>query len=178
MGLDADDIPVAHTPDGGYGDEKPPPILADCTEPLVQGAPDLRGMWEVTTAEVDGQPGPPQMIGVVQRIEQCGDRVVVTSGGVIHDMWADGTVENGINDVHAIDYTTPLSAVATFEDGVHMLRIVGTEIEVTRVRESDADRGEDRGRRARYDTPVPKQDAVGVASLTAARARRGPSCGR
>jgi hypothetical protein len=28
----ADDIPVAHTPPGGYGDEFPPPILAGCTE--------------------------------------------------------------------------------------------------------------------------------------------------
>ena len=42
----ADDIPVAHTPPGGYGDEFPPPILAGCTEPLVAEAPDLRGTWK------------------------------------------------------------------------------------------------------------------------------------
>ena len=30
----AADIPFAHTPPGGYGDEMPPPVLAGCTEPL------------------------------------------------------------------------------------------------------------------------------------------------
>ena len=42
----ADAIPVAHTPPGGYGDEMPPPVLAECTEPLVDDAPpasDLLG---------------------------------------------------------------------------------------------------------------------------------------
>ena len=43
-GLRADDIPVAHTPPGGYyGEAFPAPILASCTEPLISGAPDLRG---------------------------------------------------------------------------------------------------------------------------------------
>ena len=56
-GLDADDIPVAHTPPGGYGDEFPPPTLAGCTEPLVDGAPDLRGTWRVVSATRGGAPG-------------------------------------------------------------------------------------------------------------------------
>ena len=33
--MQADEIPVAHTPPGGYGPEMPPPVLAGCTEPLV-----------------------------------------------------------------------------------------------------------------------------------------------
>ena len=41
----ASDIPVAHTPKGGYK-EFPIPILKDSDEPLVEGAPDLRGVWK------------------------------------------------------------------------------------------------------------------------------------
>jgi len=33
----ADDIPVAHTPPGGYGTTFPPLVLAGCDEPLVAG---------------------------------------------------------------------------------------------------------------------------------------------
>ena len=39
---------------GGYGDTMPPPILGACSEPFVDGAPDLRGLWEVVAVEVDG----------------------------------------------------------------------------------------------------------------------------
>ena len=31
----------------------------------------------------------------VERIEQCGNRLVVTGGGVVHDMVVDGTYEPG-----------------------------------------------------------------------------------
>ena len=52
----ADDIPVAHTPrqPGGYGRTFPPPVLETCTEPLVAGAPDLRGIWK--PIEHNGKP--------------------------------------------------------------------------------------------------------------------------
>lgn len=53
--LFADDIPVAHTPPDGYGNSFPPPVLADCTEPLVAGAPDLRGIWKAIRVERDGE---------------------------------------------------------------------------------------------------------------------------
>ena len=39
-----DDIPVAHTPPGGWTDW-PEPILAGCDDPVVDGAPDLDGWW-------------------------------------------------------------------------------------------------------------------------------------
>ena len=51
-------------------------------------APDLRGLW------LDGNSGH------LERVEQCGDRVVVTSVGLIHDMRADGSLGRGANDVN------------------------------------------------------------------------------
>ncbi len=55
----ADDIAVAHTPPGGFGEHFPAPVLAGCTEPLVDGAPDLRGLWKALRAERAGQRVPP-----------------------------------------------------------------------------------------------------------------------
>lgn len=76
--------------------------------------------------------------GHVQRIEQCGDRLVVTAGGVVHDMRCDGTEAHGVHDVAELDKTTPITVVATYEDGVHVLRPVGLPgIEVTRRLEGD-----------------------------------------
>ena len=46
-------------------------------------------------------------------------------------MRCDGTVENGVNDVDA-DFTREISVVATFEDGVHVLRPVDMPLEVRR----------------------------------------------
>ena len=112
----------------------PDPVLAGCHEVLVEGAPDLRGTWEVVAVEVDGEPvaGHPAL-GKAQRIEQCGDRMVVTAAGVVHDMRCDGTEAGGVHDVAQIDFATPIVVVATYEDGVHVLRPVGMPgVEVTR----------------------------------------------
>jgi hypothetical protein len=119
-----DEIAVAHTPPGGYGDVMPPPILAGCTEPLVAGAPDLRGVWRVVDAHAGEGPLPDDhpIRAHVERIEQAGDRVVVTAGGVVHDMRADGDLEHGVHDVMAADFTTPIAVVATFEENVLVLR--------------------------------------------------------
>ena len=126
-----DEIPVAHTPEGGWK-EFPPLILADCIGELSDDAVDMRGMWEVTEIVVDDEIVEDHfMIGHMQRIEQAADRVIITAGGVIHDMRCDGTVENGVNDVDA-DFTRRISVVATFEDGVHVLRPVGMPLEVRR----------------------------------------------
>lgn len=133
-----DAIPVVHTPLGGYGRTMPPPVLSGCVDPLVSGAPDLRGMWRVVEVESEGQVDPHhRALGHVQRVEQCGDRLVVTAGGVVHDMRVDGTEENGVHDVAELDYATPITVVATYEDGVHVLRPKGLPIEVTRRREGD-----------------------------------------
>jgi len=131
--VNADDIAVATTPPGGYGDDWPAPILAGCTEAIVSHGIDMRGTWQVVEATVDGMPvADHRILGSVQRIEQCGDRVVITSGGIIHDMRCDSTEANGVNDVAEFDKTTPITVVATFEDGVHVLRPVGMPIEVKR----------------------------------------------
>ncbi len=133
-------IPIAHTPPGGYGTAFPEPILAGCTEPLVAGAPDLRGMWKTVAVAVNGEPAPPdhKAYGHFERIEQCADRLVATAGGVIHDMRCDGTEANGIHDVAEFDFTTPITVVATFERGVHTLRPVGFPgLEVTRALDGD-----------------------------------------
>jgi hypothetical protein len=133
----AAEIPVANTPPGGYGDTVPAPILAGCREPLIANAPDLRGVWRVIDVTVGGEVVPEHpALGHVQRVEQCGDRLVVTGGGVIHDMRCDGTTEHGVHDVAEFDKQTPITVVATYEHGVHVLRPVGIPIEVTRRRDS------------------------------------------
>ena len=120
----ADDIPVAHTPPGGYGKTFPKPVLAACTEPLVGGAPDLRGIWKTLLATRDGKPVPKgqRIYNYVERIEQCGDRIVDMGGGTIADARADGSEENGVHDVSVFDYKSPIRVLATYEDGVFVLR--------------------------------------------------------
>ena len=134
------DIPTAHTPPGGYGDTMPQPILGGCTDPLPLDAPDLRGLWNVIDARTDGEvlPADHPIWQHVERIEQAGNRVVITSSGIVHDMIADGTVENGVNDVMAADFTTPIAVAASFEAGVLVLRPNDAPgIEVRRWREGD-----------------------------------------
>jgi hypothetical protein len=134
------DVPTAHTPPGGYGTTMPPPVLAGCTEPLPAGAPDLRGTWQVVDAVAGGAPLPSdhRIWQHVERVEQAGNRVVVTGGGVVHDMVVDGTFERGVNDVMAADLTTAISVAAAYEDGALVLQprdLPG--VEVRRRREGD-----------------------------------------
>ena len=132
------DIPVAHTPPGGYGAEMPRPILAGSTDPLVPGAPDLRGTWSCVDVRTGEQllPRESPIWSHVERVEQAGDRVVVTAGGIVHDMRADGSYDNGVHDVMASDYTTPIVVAASYEDGVLVLRPQGAPgVEVRRWRE-------------------------------------------
>lgn len=133
-------VPTAHTPPGGYGDEMPPPILDGCDEQLANGAPDLRGTWRVVDAWQEDAPLPAEhpIRQHVERIEQAANRVVVTGGRIIHDMYADGTFDNGVNDVMAADLATPIVVAATFEDGALVLRprdLPG--VEVRRWRDGD-----------------------------------------
>jgi hypothetical protein len=138
VAVTADDIAVANTPPGGWT-VPPDPVLTGCTEPLAQGAPDLRGVWRAVSASREGTPVPDgdRSLTNVQRIEQCGDRITITSGGIIHDMRADGSVERGVHDVAERDYTTPITVVATYEDGTHVLRPVGVDVQVTRRLDGD-----------------------------------------
>ena len=148
------DISVAHTPSGGYGDHSvapydrkfPEPVLAGCDEPLADGAPDLRGTWRAFEVRVNGElttPDDDSLAGRLrrhtERIEQAGSRTVITGGGVIHDFMAcDGTEENGVHDVMAHDFTTPIIVAASYEDGVLVLRPKGLPgIEVRRWLDGD-----------------------------------------
>ena len=132
-----DDIAVAFTPTGGWT-TMPPPILAGCSDPLVDGAPDLRGTWRTVEVLVAGERVPDHpALGHEQRIEQAADRVVVTGGGIVHDMRCDGSLERGVHDVAEFDKATPIHVVASYEDGIHVLRPQGMDIEVRRWRDGD-----------------------------------------
>ena len=124
----ADDIPVAYTPGCGW-DDFPEPILSSCTEPIIEGAPDLRGIWQ------DYSEGNATS-GRFERIEQCGNRVVITSGGVTHDMRADGTLENGVNDVSGMN-CEKIRVAAEFIEGVLVLSPEGMDIQIRRWIEDD-----------------------------------------
>ncbi len=130
----AREIPVAHTPEGFWKGEMPPPILADCTEPLAPGVVDMRGLWKAYAVELDGEPV--DDISHVERVEQGGNRVVITSGGVVHDMVCDGTLGNGVNDVNGFN-GAPINVAATWEDGKHVLRPNNEFIAVTREMDGD-----------------------------------------
>ena len=87
-GLRAAQIPKGNTPGCAYS-HFPLPVLAQCTEPLPPGAADIRGLWQ----GVEGG-----HVGHVERVEQCGSRVVVTSSGIIHDYGPNSTAGLNTND--------------------------------------------------------------------------------
>ena len=129
------EIPKSFTPAGGYGTEMPAPVLAGCTDALAENIPDFRGLWRAIDVHVNGEVAPPtlKVWQHVERIEQAGNRVVITAGGVVHDMYADGTFENGVNDVMAVDFKTSITVAATFENDVLVLRPRGFDgVEIKR----------------------------------------------
>ena len=110
-GKTADAIPKAYTPGCGYL-RTPMPILAECTEPLAPGVVDMRGLWY----------GVSGWVGHVERIEQCGNRVVVTAYKTIHDFRVDGTLRNGARDIGGVcnNFNT---AIHVNDDGVMVFRL-------------------------------------------------------
>jgi hypothetical protein len=87
----AADIAKGNTPGCAY-DHFPLPILADCTEPLVEGADDMRGLWIGVSGDENAK------IGHLERVEQCGDRTVITAAGIIHDAGTNRTGGLNSND--------------------------------------------------------------------------------
>jgi hypothetical protein len=87
-GRRAADIPKGNTPGCAY-DHFPLPILAACTEPLSPEADDIRGLWRGVSGG---------HVGHVERVEQCGVRVVVTAAGIIHDYGPNSTGGFNTND--------------------------------------------------------------------------------
>jgi hypothetical protein len=115
-GKRAADIPKGNTPGCGYS-HYPLPILAECTEPLSEGAADIRGLW----IGVEGG-----HVGHVERVEQCGRRTVVTSSGIIHDYGPNSTAGENTNDTEGAvlftiggrEYCPRTSASMIWNDGV------------------------------------------------------------
>lgn len=122
-GKAASEIPKGNTPGCGY-DHFPLPILADCTEPLPEGAADLRGLW----LGVEGG-----HVGHVERVEQCGSRTVVTSSGIIHDYGPNSTAGLNTNDTEGSVFFTVgerefcprTSASMIWNDGVLDFHVFG-----------------------------------------------------
>ena len=110
-GRSADEIPKAYTPNCGYS-IMPMPILHDCREALAPGVPDMRGLWLAESG----------LIGHIERVEQCGNRMVVTTAGIIHDFRMDGTLKNGARDIQ--NYCTNFaSAINVDEHGKVIFRL-------------------------------------------------------
>lgn len=86
-GKTAAEIPKGNTPGCAY-ERFPMPILAECTEPLMEGASDIRGLWQAETGRM----------GHVERVEQCGGRTVVTALGIVHDYGPNSTGGKHTND--------------------------------------------------------------------------------
>lgn len=132
----ADDIPVAHTPDGGWRGEMPAPILASCTEPLAEGAPDLRGTWRAISVERDGQALPDHPLAThVERIEQCGNRLIVVGPRFIHDFRTTGRLADGANDISPRGCSRVRAAIEWNDEKTLEFRAWGIVKVVTRRRE-------------------------------------------
>jgi hypothetical protein len=119
----AADIPKGNTPGCRYK-HFPLPVLAECTEPLPEGADDIRGLW----IGVEGG-----HIGHVERIEQCGRRVIVTSAGIIHDYGPNSTLGENTDDTQGgvlftigeNEYCPRTSASMIWNDGVLTFHVFG-----------------------------------------------------
>ncbi len=122
-GKRAADIPKGNTPGCGYS-HFPLPILAECTEPLPQGAADIRGLWR----GVEGG-----QIGHVERVEQCGSRTVVTAAGIIHDYGPNSTAGLNTDDTEGSvlfvlgdrEYCGRISASMIWNNGVLDFHVFG-----------------------------------------------------
>jgi len=114
----AADIPLDSTAADASWNVWPARTLDGCREPLAAGVPDLRGVWECYEG---------RMRGHVERVEQAGNRITITTGGLVHDMFCDGTLDNGVDDVAGIG-GRHIRVAAIFEDGVHKLRPFGKRI--------------------------------------------------
>lgn len=111
--------------DGSCQSEWPDLWLANCTEPLPPGVPELRGLWADE--------------GHVERVEQCGNLVIIVGNNYTHGGYATGLVEDGVNDVRA-DGTgeQPIQLALRFVENALQF-VVFDNIVVTRTLEPAAD---------------------------------------
>ena len=119
----AADIAKGNTPGCAYS-HFPLPILAECTEPLVAAAADIRGLW----VGVEGG-----HVGHVERVEQCGRRTVITAAGIIHDAGPNSTLGENSNDTEGSvsfiigdkEYCPRTSASMIWNNGVLDFHVFG-----------------------------------------------------
>lgn len=119
----AADIPKGNTPGCRYS-HFPLPVLAECTEPLPEGADDIRGLW----LGVEGG-----YTGHVERVEQCGSRTVVTAGGLIHDYGPNSSGGFNTNDTEGAvlfiagdqEYCVRTSASMVWREGILDFNVFG-----------------------------------------------------
>ncbi len=157
----AADIPLGGSKPDASLEVWPPRTLDGCLEPLVPGAPDLRGVWECYAGRMEGH---------VERIEQAGNRITISTGGLVHDMICDGTLENGVDDTAGFGGSR-IRVAATFEDGVHKLRPFGKKVVVV-TRKLDGEElvwryGPFRNRLRRLDSPPFDHPATRTAAVAA-----------
>ncbi len=126
----AADIPKGNTPGCAY-DHFPLPILRECTEPLVAGADDIRGLWRGVSGG---------HVGHVERVEQCGSRVVVTAAGIIHDYGPNSTAGLNTDDTEGAvmfiaggrEFCPRTSASMIWEEGILNFYVFGWGPQVVR----------------------------------------------
>ncbi len=122
-GKTAAEIPKGNTPGCAYT-HFPLPVLRECTEPLPDGADDIRGLW------IGVRGG---HVGHVERVEQCGSRVVVTASGIIHDSGPNSTAGFTTDDTEGsvlftigeTEYCPRSSAGMKWNNGILEFRIFG-----------------------------------------------------
>ena len=128
----ATEIPRVNTPivPFSYGAEYPEPYYDDCTTPIAAGVPDLRGGWLEATVTINGEEIPALPNPRRERIEQCGNRILIASNGVLHEVFAaNNTMFNGVNDVDPNGL--PIHLTGRFEEGIFILSPIITDTTVT-----------------------------------------------
>jgi len=118
----SEELPRVNTPimPLGYGADYPAPFYADCSTPIGTGIPDLRGDWTEATVMIGGTEIPAQADIHTERIEQCGNRILVVSEGVLHEVFLDDdSMYNGVNDVNPMGQ--PIHATGRFENNTLFL---------------------------------------------------------
>jgi hypothetical protein len=112
-------------PDGGCQAAWPEPWLATCTEPLANGVPDMRGLWADE--------------GHVERIEQCGNLIIIVGDNYTHGGFVTGVAEDGVNDVRADGTCSQRIQVALRFQGAALEFFLSDFVAVTRTLEAAED---------------------------------------
>ena len=99
-------MPRVHTPAQplGYGSEYPDHFYTDCTTPIESGIPDFQGDWVESSVTIGGITIDPPVNGNVysERIEQCGNRLLIASQGVLNEIFLnEEDLFFGLNDYSA-----------------------------------------------------------------------------